>query len=124
MLTFCTNGILDVTMDELILDFIPMDNDVLSMEIPDFFRDYFLVMLILIAVPGGGHWDACPGRKILWGDILKNKNLTFLIVFSTFKAIFQTQKTLNQCLHFSSLYDDFAPVKARKHFNYVLTFEK
>ena len=28
------------------MDFIPMDNDVLSMEIPDFFRDYFLVRYI------------------------------------------------------------------------------
>ena len=28
------------------MDFIPMDNDVLSMEIPDFFRDYFLVQYI------------------------------------------------------------------------------
>ena len=30
-------------MEELTVDFIPMDSDVLSMEIPDFFRDYFLV---------------------------------------------------------------------------------
>ena len=30
-------------MEELTVDFIPMDNDVLSMELPDFFRDYFLV---------------------------------------------------------------------------------
>ena len=34
---------LDVTIEELTVDFIPMDGDVLSMEIPDFFRDYFLV---------------------------------------------------------------------------------
>ena len=42
--TVCIFIDLDVTMDELTIDFITMDNDVLSMEIPDFFRDYFLVI--------------------------------------------------------------------------------
>ena len=32
------------------MDFIPMDSDVLSMEIPDFFRDYFLVKFSIEAV--------------------------------------------------------------------------
>ena len=37
----------------------------------------------------GGHWDACPGRKMLWGDIFSNKNSTFLVFFSKFKNILQ-----------------------------------
>ena len=71
----------------------------------------------------GSHWGACPEGKILWGSILRNKDLTFLIVFSTFKTIFQIQKALSQCLDFSLLFDEFTPVKARKRLNHV-TFNR
>ena len=36
-----------------------------------------------------GHWDACPGRKILWGDIFRDKDPTFLIFFLDSKIILQ-----------------------------------
>ncbi|CAB4006211.1 vacuolar sorting-associated 33B-like, partial [Paramuricea clavata] len=47
----------DVIMEELTVDFIPMDSDVLSMEIPDFFRDYFL--------EGDQHWLGTISRAIM-----------------------------------------------------------
>ena len=33
----------DVSVAELPLDLIPLDNDILSLELPEFFTDYFLV---------------------------------------------------------------------------------
>ncbi|XP_046857548.1 vacuolar protein sorting-associated protein 33B-like [Xenia sp. Carnegie-2017] len=38
----------DVAIEELTVDFVPLDSDVISMEIPDFFRAYFL--------DGDQHW--------------------------------------------------------------------
>ena len=32
-----------VTINEFQLDFIPLDSDVLSLEVPEFFRSFFLV---------------------------------------------------------------------------------
>ena len=78
------------------------------------------------AVPSGGHWGACLERKILWDDVLRYKDLTFLIILCTFKTIIQTQSILNQCLNFASLTDDFEPAKARKRLfsDFQLHFEK
>jgi hypothetical protein len=35
----------DVTLDELAFDIIPLDKDILSMELPEFYKDFFLVIL-------------------------------------------------------------------------------
>ena len=40
-----------VTLDEYQLDFIPLDNDVLSLEFPNFFSSFFLVRTINTIYP-------------------------------------------------------------------------
>ena len=35
--------ILDISFDEFQLEFIPLDEDVLTLELPGFLKDYFLV---------------------------------------------------------------------------------
>jgi len=36
-------GVLDISFDEFQLEFIPLDEDVLNLELPGFLKDYFLV---------------------------------------------------------------------------------
>ena len=52
--------------------------------------------------------------KILLGDILGNKKLTSSVFIQIQKYFAKLNKTLNHCLYFSSLIDDFAIVKARR----------
>lgn len=40
--------ILDVSFDEFQLEFIPLDEDVLTLELPGFLKDYFLVSSFLL----------------------------------------------------------------------------
>jgi hypothetical protein len=39
-----------VTLDEFHLDFIPLDSDLLSLEMPGFFKSFFLVIVDLLMI--------------------------------------------------------------------------
>lgn len=36
----------DVTTDEWAFHLLPLDDDIISLELPEFFRDYFLVLIL------------------------------------------------------------------------------
>lgn len=61
----------DVTCDEWSFYLLPLDEDIISMELPEFFRDYFLVSGTL---QGGGDSPSYPlyltgaGDKVLFGE--------------------------------------------------------
>ncbi|XP_028399214.1 vacuolar protein sorting-associated protein 33B-like isoform X2 [Dendronephthya gigantea] len=60
----------DVILEELTVDFIPMDSDLLSMEIPDMFRNYFL--------DGDQHWLGT----------ISNAIMTLQTIFGTIPNVF------------------------------------
>lgn len=53
-----------MTWDEWSFSLLPLDNDIISMELPEFFRDYFLVSIIFGKAIYAG-FDACLGRCLL-----------------------------------------------------------